>query len=169
MHGGPNSNLIRKALKKNLESAPTLPIHPPPLEARVRREPFAKYYGGCNQHFLQFLLPELNPSGNIKRNVVFPQPRPNPVLPLSPGEPGLIFASRHEVADGSAWSLFVKHDPNVAIWTYLGEYKGEVCGKLTPDQFKMLSKTVSKTIKIIQAVFLTQNVPATRFVVRLLA
>ena len=122
-----------------MESVKTLSIQHPLLEARVKRVPFAAHYGGSSQHFLQRILQDQNPSGNTLRNLVFPQPDPNPALPVVPGEPGLIFACRHEVADKSAWTLFVKRDPSVAVWTYLGEYTGEVCGKLT---FKALSGKV---------------------------
>ena len=134
-------NLYDTLRLKYLESIPSLLLQHPP-EARIKRAPFAAHYGGSSQHFLQYTTSNRNPSGNYKRNMVFPQPDPNPVLPVLPGEPGLIFASRHELANQAAWSLFVKHDPGVAVWTYLGEYKGEVCGKLTPDQFKALSDKV---------------------------
>lgn len=159
---GHDSNLLLKSLKKHLNSAPTLPIHPPPLKIRFKRVPFAEYYGGSYQHFLQFIPANRNPSGNTKRNLVFPQPLHNPALPVRPGEPGLIFASRHEVADGSPWSLFVKRDPSVALWTYFGDYKGEVCGQLTSGQFKTLSKSVRRAINSIQVFPTKVNITGTR-------
>jgi hypothetical protein len=77
-------------------------------------------------------------------------------LPMVPGQPGLIFASRHEVASNPPWSLFVKRDPNIAVWTYLGDYEGTICGHLTPEQFKALSEKVSKIIDVVCVAFSSQ-------------
>ncbi len=66
----------------------------------------------------------------------------NPSVPSSPGEPGLVFASRHEILKDPPWTLFVKRVPSVAVWTYMGEYESVICGRLEAEQFCALSDKV---------------------------
>lgn len=77
-----------------------------------------------------------NPSGTRTRRVVFPRLDLNPNIPSRPGEPGLIFASRHEILENPPWTLFVKlRNETPAVWLYLGEYKCTLSGKMTAEQF----------------------------------
>ena len=134
------------SVKSYLKSARTLKIHPPPLDTRIKRVPFAGHYGGCSQHFLQYISPLKNPSGPVKRKMVFPQPDMNPTVPSSPGEPGLIFASRHEILEDPPWTLFVKCIPKMTVWTYMGEYESVICGRLEAEKFRALSDKVRKSV-----------------------
>ena len=67
----------------------------------------------------------------------------NPAMPTRPGEPGLLFASRHEILYNPPWSLFcrsmVGKEPR---WRYLGEYKSVLCGKMTAEQFRAQRQAV---------------------------
>lgn len=139
---------LHNSVNSYLKSARTLKIHPPHLDARIKRVPFARSYGGNPQHFLQYIPAENNPSGRVKRRVIFPQPEMNPSVPSSPGEPGLIFASRHEILKNPPWTLFVKCNPRVAVWTYMGEYESVICGRLEADKFGALSDKVRKSVLV---------------------
>lgn len=67
----------------------------------------------------------------------------NPAMPLLPGEPGLLFASRHEVLDGW-WGVFRRHlNGKDAVWLYLGEYESTLIGKMTKVQFCAQRESVS--------------------------
>jgi hypothetical protein len=67
----------------------------------------------------------------------------NPAMPLLPGEPGLLFASRHEVLDGW-WGVFRRHlNGKDAVWLYLGEYESTLIGKMTKEQFCAQRESVS--------------------------
>jgi len=122
-----------------LQSAPSYQILPPPLTTEIKRVPFAAHYGGSSYHFLQYLK---NPSGHVKRRLVFPLPEMNPAVPSAPGEPGLIYASRHEILQNPPWSLFIKREPAIAIWTYVGDYEGELCGVMNAKMFMAQSEMV---------------------------
>jgi hypothetical protein len=101
-------------------------------------------YGGSDQHFLQFILPSRNPSAVEKRRVVFPMFDMNPSMPSAPGEPGLVYASRHEILEDPPWTLFCK-DPAAkkAVWRYLGEYECKLCGKMSAELFRSQRPVVS--------------------------
>lgn len=103
-------------------------------------------YGGSDQHFLQYINPERNPSVAKKRRIVYPVLDMNPAMPTVPGEPGLIYASRHEILENPPWTLFCK-ELNVkkkVVWRYLGEYEGELCGMMSPELFNSQEPKVSQ-------------------------
>ncbi len=125
-----------------LQSAQSLQILPPPLMAEIKRVLFAAHYGGSSYHFLQYVPPMKNPSGRVRRRLVFPLPEMNPAVPSAPGLPGLIYASRHEILHNPPWSLFIKRNPVIAIWTYVGEYEGALCGVMSAKMFTAQSEMV---------------------------
>jgi hypothetical protein len=125
-----------------LQSAQSYQILPPPLTTEIKRVPFAAHYGGSSYHFLQYVPPMKNPSGHVKRRLVFPLPEMNPAVPSAPGLPGLIYASRHEILCNPPWSLFVKRNPAIAIWMYVGEYEGVLCGVMNAKMFTAQSEMV---------------------------
>ncbi|RXW13005.1 hypothetical protein EST38_g12847 [Candolleomyces aberdarensis] len=93
------------AVARYLQGTPHLAINPAPGSLHVKRKFLRQEYGGSNQQFVQYIQPERNPSSkNQKRCLVFPMPVMNPAMPLLPGEPGLLFASRHEVLHGQ-WGV----------------------------------------------------------------
>jgi hypothetical protein len=91
-----------------LQGAQTLEIYPPPLDLEVPRKFLRESYGGSDQQFLQFTKPEMNPFGPFIRRLVFPELNLNPSMPSQPGDPGLVFASRHEILSNPPWMLFCK-------------------------------------------------------------
>ncbi|KAJ2924922.1 hypothetical protein H1R20_g12189, partial [Candolleomyces eurysporus] len=115
------------AVARYLQGTPNLTINPAPSSLHVKRKLLRQEYGGSDQQFVQYIQPKRNPSNkNKKRCLVFPMPVMNPAMPLSPGEPGLLFASRHEVLDGQ-WGVFRRHlNGKDALWLYLGEYEKEM-------------------------------------------
>ncbi|KAK0485028.1 hypothetical protein IW261DRAFT_1560697 [Armillaria novae-zelandiae] len=109
-------------------------IADPPPHARciVTRHLLLEKYGVAPQAFLAHLKPGRT-SSLSKRMVALPQKRYNPALPSQPGAHGLLFSMRHHVV-GQTVSLFVKEGIQ-ALWTYYGEYKGVLCGKVTKQVF----------------------------------
>ncbi|KAF8182322.1 hypothetical protein BJ912DRAFT_1145231 [Pholiota molesta] len=119
-----------------LQGAQTLEIYPPPLDLEVPRKFLRESYGGSDQQFLQFTKPEMNPFGPFIRRLVFPELNLNPSMPSQPGDPGLVFASRHEILSNPPWTLFCKRVKVKAIWWDLGEYECVRVGTMTADDFK---------------------------------
>lgn len=67
----------------------------------------------------------------------------NPFVPLNPGEPGLIFASRHEILSDPPWTVFVKRtNASPAVWSYQGEYGCTLCGTMTVEEFTSQTQKV---------------------------
>ncbi|KAJ2911597.1 hypothetical protein MD484_g8818, partial [Candolleomyces efflorescens] len=124
------------AVAQYLHGAPHLPIDPAPSDLHVKRKFLREEYGGSDQQFVQYIQPTRNPSSKKKKRcLVFPMPNMNPAMPLVPGEPGLLFASRHEVLDG-LWGVFRRHlNERDTEWLYLGEYESTLVGKMTKEQF----------------------------------
>lgn len=57
-------------------------------------------------------------------------------MPSQPGDPGLVFASRHEILSNPPWTLFCKRVKKKTVWWYLGEYECVRVGTMTADDFK---------------------------------
>lgn len=114
-----------------------------PETSSVPRRLISLAYGGNGQQLLQYIRAPLNPSGPKKRRMVFPMLNMNPAMPTRPGEPGLLFASRHEILYNAPWSLFcrsmVGKEPR---WRYLGEFNSVLCGKMTTEQFRAQKQAV---------------------------
>ncbi|KDR75435.1 hypothetical protein GALMADRAFT_249491 [Galerina marginata CBS 339.88] len=127
-----------------LKSSSTLTITPPPLDLDVPRAFLRVTYGGSDQHWLQFIPASRNPSGPHQRRIVFPKQELNPAMPTAPGEPGLIFASRHEILSNPPWMVFRKGPKAPAVWRYLGEYECVLCGTMTAEQFKNLTPEIKR-------------------------
>jgi hypothetical protein len=105
-------------------------------------------YGGSDQQFLQYISPSRNPSGQKKRRIVFPMFDMNPSMPSAPGEPGLVYASRHEILEHPPWTLFSKDAAaKKAVWRYLGEYENELCGEMSPEMFRNQQLVVSQYLR----------------------
>ncbi|KAF8957580.1 hypothetical protein BDZ97DRAFT_1924462 [Flammula alnicola] len=127
-----------------LKGAKALEISPPPLDLEVPRTFLRLAYGGNDQQFLQFIQEGMNPSGPVLRRLVFPMLHLNPSMPSSPGEPGLVFASRHEILSNPPWTVFCKRSNAKALWIYLGEYESVLGGKMTAEQFRSQSNIVQR-------------------------
>ena len=125
-----------------LQSSPTLEIEPPPVDVAITRDDLRVAYGGSNQQFLQYFEEGKNPSGPNRRHLVFPMVEMNPAMPFVPGEPGLIYASRHEILYDPPWTLFIKPDPKKSIWRYLGEYECVICGVMSAEMFRSQTDVV---------------------------
>ena len=139
-------NLPTSTIKEYIGTSKRLTINPPPLDLEVPRTFLRLAYGGSDQHFLQFIPKEKNPSGPHRRRIVFPMLDMNPAMPSEPGEPGLVFASRHEILSNPPWSLFCKHSKSApAVWRYLGDYENTLCGTMTAEEFKAQTPTVRST------------------------
>ncbi|PPQ75507.1 hypothetical protein CVT26_015839 [Gymnopilus dilepis] len=135
-------NLPTSTIKEYIGTSKRLTINPPPLDLEVPRTFLRLAYGGSDQHFLQFIPKEKNPSGPHRRRIVFPMLDMNPAMPSEPGEPGLVFASRHEILSNPPWSLFCKHSKSApAVWRYLGDYENTLCGTMTAEEFKAQTPT----------------------------
>ncbi|KAJ7573017.1 hypothetical protein C8J56DRAFT_1174121 [Mycena floridula] len=119
-------------VEKYIDSAEVFKIDPPPPnELYIPRKFIEKTYGGNGCHFVQYGLPELNPTpGKGKRCMVFGKTKMNPYTPQKPGSPGLMFASRLELLDTEhgPWSVFGNRllPKGVSRWEYLGGYTCEL-------------------------------------------
>lgn len=126
-----------------LNACKPLNITPPPSSLCVPRKFLRQMYGGSDQQFLQFISPTRNPSGRKKRRIVFPMIDINPSMPSAPGDPGLVYASRHEILEDPPWTLFCKDSAaKQAVWRYLGEYESELCGKMSAELFRSHPRAV---------------------------
>jgi hypothetical protein len=138
---------VASMVKKYLPSikAKIFPISPSPLKTEVPRAFLRATFGGADQQFLQIFRKDKHPKGAIMRRVVFPQFGLNPAMPSRPGQPGLVFASRHEILENPPWSVFRKRlsDSGKAAWLYLGDYESELMGKMSRKEFSDLATSVS--------------------------
>lgn len=77
------------------------------------------------------------------RWLIFPDFAHNPDLPVNPGTPGFIYASREDV-QGHSFSLFIRCTRSKkAVWRYLGEYETRKCGTMSTEHFRSLSEKVN--------------------------
>ncbi|TFK34128.1 hypothetical protein BDQ12DRAFT_378449 [Crucibulum laeve] len=137
-----------------LGPATPLTISPPASTLYVPRKFLRLAYGGSDQHLVQFmhssklpsnmsLVPAARGSGKVRR-FVFPMHTLNPNMPMKPGEPGLLFALRHDTLDG-IWGLWCRHrGGKITKWCYLGEYKSELVGKLEKGVFEVQPDSVKQ-------------------------
>jgi len=104
-------------------------------------------YSSNGKQLLQYIQAPLNPSGPKKQHMVFPMLNMNPVMLTCPGEPGLLFASRHEILYNALWSLFCQSmEGKKARWCYLGEYNSVLHGKMTAEQFRVQKQAVMSSM-----------------------
>ncbi|KAK0469411.1 uncharacterized protein EV420DRAFT_1633823 [Desarmillaria tabescens] len=116
-----------------ISSIPLFTVDPPPhARCIVTRRLLLEKYSVASRAFLGYLKPSQT-SSLSGRMVVLPQKRYNPALPSQPGAHGLLFSVRHHVV-GQTVALFVKEGTQ-ALWTYYGEYKDVLCGKVTGQVF----------------------------------
>ena len=138
---------VASMVEKYLPStkAKIFPISPSPLKTEVPRTFLRATFGGADQQFLQIFRKDKHPKGAIVRRVVFPQFGLNPAMPSLPGQPGLVFASRHEILENPPWSVFRKRllASGKAAWLYLGDYESELMGKMSGKEFGDLATSVS--------------------------
>jgi len=88
--------------------------------------------------------------------MVFPKFDVNPSMPSAPGEPGLVYASRHEILKDPPWSVFFKdRTMKKAVWKYLGEYESKLCGKMSPELFRSQRPVVSQLQSLTSIPWLT--------------
>lgn len=128
-------------IKRYLSGAVPLIITPaPPKSLHIPRKLLRITYGGSDQQFVAHCDVNKSPfsrraSDQSQRHIVFPVPDLNPYMPTSPGDTGLIFASRHEVLEDPPWSVFRRVRESPAVWEYQGEYLCTLCGKMTASEF----------------------------------
>ncbi|KAJ6627718.1 hypothetical protein B0H10DRAFT_358414 [Mycena sp. CBHHK59/15] len=129
-----------------LDGAKPFKIYPPPKDSLYVSRAFLRVnFGGNDQHFVVHFKSTDGRSGR-GRAVVFPKPDLNPCLPRSPGAPGLIFASRHEIISNPPWALFCRDKPSgEAVWRYMGDYENGICGQMTVEQFNAQTTEVKET------------------------
>ncbi|KAG2015211.1 hypothetical protein CC2G_008501 [Coprinopsis cinerea AmutBmut pab1-1] len=107
-----------------------------PLSLEISLELLNKNYGSITQG----LLWEKGPY-----KFLFPGYDTNPLMPTSPGEPGLLLSARTEVVRDT-WTLFIKILNNSkARWNYAGEYRGAVVGSLGAKGFSEQPEKVKRT------------------------
>jgi hypothetical protein len=147
------ASMVQKYLPST--NAKILPIFPSPLKTEVPRAFLISAYGGAARQWLQIFRKDKHPKGAIERRVVFPQFGLNPAMPIAPGHPGLMFASRHEILENPPWTVFRKGSTasGKAVWLYLGDYECELVGMMTGKEFSDLAISVSSCF-IFHIVFL---------------
>ena len=129
--------LPRLVVSQYLSKCKPLGIVPPPSSLFVPRKFIYQTYGGMDGGLLQYIPASRNPSERKTRNMLFPMRGMNPSMPTVPGEPGLLYASSHEILDSAPWSLFCQGPgSNTRAWRYLGEYESVLYGKMTPEMFQ---------------------------------
>ena len=127
-----------------LVSSTPLAIDPPPLTLEIPRKFLRLTYGGSDQHFLQYISAETNPSGPERRRLMFPTLALNPLMPSAPGMHGLVFASRREILNNGIWTVFCKRSTATpAVWLYVGEYENTLAGKMKAEEFSQQTLLVS--------------------------
>jgi len=137
------ASMVQKYLPST--KAKILPISPSPLKTEVPRAFLRATFGGAEQQFLQIFRKDKHAKGAIVRRAVFPKFGLNPAMPSQPGQPGLVFASRHEILENPPWSVFRKRlsASGKAVWLYLGDYESELMGKMSGEEFSGLATSVS--------------------------
>ncbi|SJK98000.1 uncharacterized protein ARMOST_01256 [Armillaria ostoyae] len=121
----------------HLKDAKHYTIHPPVPEGfYVPRVFVADTYGGSAYQFLQTLK-----ARNIK--CVWPKKGLNPLVVDVPGAPGLMFASKLEIAGSKPWHMFGERQVDRQIrWEYMGKYESVVSGRIEAEQFAGQSEEV---------------------------
>lgn len=121
----------------HLKDAKYYTIRPPVPEGfYVPRVFVADTYGGSAYQFLQTLK-----ARNIK--CVWPKKGLNPLIVDAPGAPGLMFASRLEIAESKPWHVFGERQVEKQIrWEYMGKYESVVSGRIEAEQFAGQSEEV---------------------------
>ncbi|KJA24212.1 hypothetical protein HYPSUDRAFT_537479 [Hypholoma sublateritium FD-334 SS-4] len=128
-----------------LVSSTPLTINPPPLKLEVPRKFLRVAYGGSDQHFLQYIPAETNPSGPGRRCIMFPTLALNPLMPSTPGMHGLVFASRREILNSGTWTVFCKRsNAKPAVWLYVGEYENTLAGTMKAEEFNQQTLLVQR-------------------------
>ncbi|KAJ7636652.1 hypothetical protein FB45DRAFT_1024750 [Roridomyces roridus] len=138
----PLVTLPQSVINSYLVDTPNLDITPPPLsDLYVSRKFLSSHYGGNPMYFVvDFSLERKG------RKAVFPEVYLNPLLPDQPGAPGLIYASREEIIDGTPWAVFCKKQSGKvpAVWRYMGDYVNERCGEPTPEEVRAQDDTITE-------------------------
>ncbi|KIM36909.1 hypothetical protein M413DRAFT_282123 [Hebeloma cylindrosporum] len=117
-------------------------IFPLPLQTEFPRIFLSTVYGGgTNPQFLQIFRKDKDPKGAIERRAVFLQPGSNPSVPSAAGQPGLVFAWRHKILENAPWSVFRKGLSGSGE-VYLGDYRCEMVGKMSPMEFRSLAPSI---------------------------
>ncbi|KAF7292122.1 hypothetical protein MIND_01239200 [Mycena indigotica] len=137
-------------LATHLHSVPPFAIPPPGPSAvyASRRQHLHPAFKGQRQALLPTMLYCPIPGGpEVKAKVLFPQPDFNPLLPRRPGEPGLLFASRPDVAKpGTTYKLFCRRTANgPVVWRYMGEYVHKRVGDVPKETWREQTARVRAT------------------------
>ncbi|KAJ7055988.1 hypothetical protein C8F01DRAFT_375271 [Mycena amicta] len=158
----PNGNQLKLSddfLDKHLNPNSAYLIHPVPSDPVVyvhRIDDLQVHFGGPQQSLISympaFMSPPQHPSRKSceKLTGAFPQPEFNPHLPSEPGAPGLIFASRADIAErGVRFTVFCRKEKESreehVVWRYMGEYLHERVGTVSGETWKAQSDKVQTT------------------------
>ncbi|KZV61391.1 hypothetical protein PENSPDRAFT_300972 [Peniophora sp. CONT] len=121
-----------------------LPSDASPPIGWVRRDLITANYKASPQNFHTTLkyLPGEDPG--FKRHAIFAGFAQNPGLPLYPGQPGTLIASRKDIHIGEPMALFVRAvGTSNPRWEYMGEYQLEVSPlPVTREEWKALPDSV---------------------------
>lgn len=123
---------------KYMEGISLLSITPPARAVSISRAALNAEYGCTTMGLLW-----RSPKGG-KQQFLFPNYDLNPDMPRGPGEPGLIFGCRDELWTYGPWTLFYHlTDSKFVRMGYAGEYKCQVVGTMSKEEFASQSDLVS--------------------------
>ncbi|KAF7326230.1 hypothetical protein MKEN_00475700 [Mycena kentingensis (nom. inval.)] len=137
-------------LDKYLRSLPEFHISPAPDPTLVG--PRASIHPAFGGQYAQLVteitsVPRMSAGGaSTTTTTVFPQHDWNPLLPVAPGAPGLLFASREDVADeGKVYRIFVRvKEETKSVWRYMGEYRLARAGVVPAEVWQGQTDAVKK-------------------------
>lgn len=147
---------------KYLHGVAALAVNKDPSTTHASRKFLSKTYGGGGEEFkVDFSRAHLKdpqdpqnpqvPSPVVNQTAMYPQLKHNPLLPVEPGAPGLMYTGRTDLT-GFTFCLFVPLRPDSqakpkkpkAMWDYFGNYRGSMVGWLTPAEFQELHPKVTE-------------------------
>ncbi|KAF9461886.1 hypothetical protein BDZ94DRAFT_1323091 [Collybia nuda] len=120
--------LTHESVAKYLQGFPHLNIKPTPVSHYFSRKLIWKAYGGS-------MITLLSRSTDQSRDFIFPTPDSNPHMPTTPGYPGLLLSCRRDMTEYIC-TMFSRAFLKPAQWEYMGEYRSQLAGQLTPYTFR---------------------------------
>lgn len=127
---------------KYLDGVQALPVSVDSSTVPIDRSVLTKSYGGSTQQ----LKTRFNKLPNFNYEVLYPNYEFNPLLPSAPGQPGIIYAGRTDLAGDTIYCIFrpvPRSKP--ATWEYLGHYLCTQVGDLTVAEFQNLPAEVNSS------------------------
>ncbi|KAJ3524336.1 hypothetical protein NMY22_g11043 [Coprinellus aureogranulatus] len=134
-------SLPKAEIQALLADSPNVVVSPPARTIFVRQHAFGVLYRCTSEGIVQVMPAETNPYYNVQRMIVHLQPKDHPAMPLFPGHSGILLGSlnSHFNCDKGTWTVFRKlghaNGNGGGESVYLGEYKVEIVGQMTKEQF----------------------------------